>query len=676
MNRVLIVSALAAALGAVRPVAAQVPADSYADAAARTLVERARARRGLVDRSISSYRTLSTERISVGYRLLRRDRLLFRRETAARVHWQRDSVIDIEVLGAREVVPVAEGKVRLPEDLADYMPHIAFNPLDSEFLFRMDTTSIRHPLAAGSERDYRFAAGDSSVIRLPDGRQVRLRELLIEPRRRDSNLIAGSFWVDLDSHAVVRAGFRLARPWNMADEDEDVPGFLRSVRADLSHFAVEYGLWDLRWWLPRLMLVEGVVEFGRFGTMPMAYERSYADYEVTADTTVRPVPRDTVGAGCRGRFSLSVNVGGSDSARAARTRERLERRDRPGEAQPECARRYRVTVPDSLETLLVSEHLPGSIWDERELVSERELEELGRLVANLPAAPWQIARPRLDWGLGGAGTARFNRIEGLGLGARGSVDLAVRSSWPRVSTALPTSSRKASSSWLPRPRASCTSPATARSAPPMPRSGRSASCTRSMPCSSAATTRSTSAPSAPRSPWRRRARPRSGMRCGCMRNNSGPCTRTQTGAYRTCSTAIASSVPTCWRTRRRSTVLTAAAARSERPRTRALRFGARSWMCEPRPGPSSSCVRPHAPHVAAAGGSGGAGVRGCGGHYGRNVAGAEPLVPGWHLHAARLSQRGAQRSGLLARAGRGGHSASRLPAGVLCGRGLGGCSHQ
>lgn len=425
MNRMLLVFALTAGLTA--PAVAQAPGDdAYADAAARELVARARARRGLVDRSITAYSTRSTERMSVGYRLLRRDRLLFRRETAARVHWQRDSITDIQVLGAREVVPVAKGKVQLPEDLADYMPHIAFDPLDSEFLFRMDTSFIRHPLAEGSERDYRFAAGDSTIIRLPDGREVRLRELRITPRRRDPHLIAGSFWIDQDSHAVVQAAFRLARPYNIVDDepDEDAPAFLRSVRADISHFAVDYALWDLRWWLPRSLTVEGVVEFGRFGSMPMQYERSYTDYDVTADTVRALVARDSTRDRCRGNFQLTVNVGGTDSARIARTREALRRRNTPGDSLPTgCTRRYRITVPDSLETLIASPELPPSIYGDSELLSESELKAMAERVADLPGAPWQLARPRLDLGLGGIGLARYNRIEALGIGARGSVDL-------------------------------------------------------------------------------------------------------------------------------------------------------------------------------------------------------------------------------------------------------------
>ena len=39
-----------------------------------------------------------------------------------------------------------------------------------EMLLRFDSTVIRHPLARGSEADYRFSSGDGTSIRLPDGR--------------------------------------------------------------------------------------------------------------------------------------------------------------------------------------------------------------------------------------------------------------------------------------------------------------------------------------------------------------------------------------------------------------------------------------------------------------------------------------------------------------------------
>src|SRR5690606_9841154 len=100
---------------------------------------------------------------------------------------------------------------------------LAFDPGDPQMLLRVDTTAIRHPLAEGGEAHYRFASGDTTVIRLPDGRTVRLRELRILPRRRDPQLIRGSFWLDAETHAVVQAYFRLARAFD-ADQPSERSG--------------------------------------------------------------------------------------------------------------------------------------------------------------------------------------------------------------------------------------------------------------------------------------------------------------------------------------------------------------------------------------------------------------------------------------------------------------------
>lgn len=414
--------------------------DAYRDEAARQLVARARERRGTFDRAILEYRTRSNERISVGYRLLRRERLLFRRETAARIHWRRAGDTEVEVLGAREVVPVAVRDVQVPSDLADYMPHLVFDPLDSEFLLRLDSTFVRHPLAAGSEQNYHFQSGDSTLIRLPDGREVRLRELRFTPRRRDPQLIAGSFWLDVATHAVVQAAFRIARPYQLSDvrDDDDAaadaddrgrpPYFLRGVRADITHIAVDYGLWNLRWWLPRYMTMAGVVELGSFGTLPMEYQRSYAEYEIVADTSGSPppAPDDSVRARCRqGRFTLSVTVGGSDSLRAERTREAIERRRAEAVASDslfaDCPGRYIVTIPDSID-LVRSAALPGSIYGNAEMLSDAELEQLEERVRDLPLPNIGGVALGLDVSPTASGMIRYNRVEGLALGARATVE--------------------------------------------------------------------------------------------------------------------------------------------------------------------------------------------------------------------------------------------------------------
>ncbi|HSL69703.1 MAG TPA: hypothetical protein VK864_05645, partial [Longimicrobiales bacterium] len=145
--------ALAAALQ-IAPVQSDT-SDAYLDARARELVARARARRQLADRSITRYQALAKERISMGLRTRLRDRLFFRRETASRIDWRRGGPINITVLGAREAVPIATPKVQIPSDLKDFLPRLAFDPMDSEALLRIDTTTLRHPLTAGAEAHYR-----------------------------------------------------------------------------------------------------------------------------------------------------------------------------------------------------------------------------------------------------------------------------------------------------------------------------------------------------------------------------------------------------------------------------------------------------------------------------------------------------------------------------------------
>src|SRR3989440_10299641 len=80
---------------------------AYLDAEAPRLVEAARVRRETIDRSITAYQTTLRERIGVGFRALRRDRMLYRRELAPPIDWRRDSLGRMEVVGARDAVPIA-----------------------------------------------------------------------------------------------------------------------------------------------------------------------------------------------------------------------------------------------------------------------------------------------------------------------------------------------------------------------------------------------------------------------------------------------------------------------------------------------------------------------------------------------------------------------------------------
>ena len=289
---------------------------AYLDAEARRLVAASRSRRETIDRSITAYRTTMRERIGVGIRALRRDRMLYRRELALRISWRRDSATQIDVIGARQSVPAVAPKRELPEDLKRDVPDYAFDPADDRLTIgfsssRRDSASARdstrdstrhrdgiefqHPLAPGSEANYRFAAGDSTTVAFPNGRTIRLRELRIIPRRLDVRLLAGSFWIDEESHAVVRALVRPARAFDLeqdvGDDDNDIPGFVKPIRVEFRFLTIDYGLWEGRWWMPRLIAMDAVATAGSFLAMPMRYERVYDEYDVTGDTTLRRAVR-------------------------------------------------------------------------------------------------------------------------------------------------------------------------------------------------------------------------------------------------------------------------------------------------------------------------------------------------------------------------------------------------
>src|SRR5690349_130576 len=144
--------------------------------------------------------------------------------------------------------------------------------------------------------------------------------------------------------------------------------------------------------------MDGVATMGSFIEAPLKFERTYSDYKVEGDTSA-PRPRvavaadDSVAASCKGRANCRCE-------------------------ENRC-RAVAVIVPADSAALLVSAELPASILDDTQgLMTRSELTELGERLRLLPQAPWQPHKPSFNWGLGRAGLVRFNRVEGLSLGAR------------------------------------------------------------------------------------------------------------------------------------------------------------------------------------------------------------------------------------------------------------------
>src|SRR5262249_36366984 len=185
------------------------------------------------------------------------------------------------------------------------------------------------------------------------------------------------------------------------------PGFIKPIRVEIRFLTIDYSLWTGRWWLPRLIAMDAVATAGSFLQMPMRYERVYDDYEVTGDTTMARAPRPP-------RPSAAEDSVARAACHAREKAEQISCRCEGGRCLA-----FRVHIPTDTAALLTSAALPPAFGAANDtLISEGEMRELTRGLGDLPPAPWQFyARPP-RWGL-----ARYNRIEGLSLGARGELDL-------------------------------------------------------------------------------------------------------------------------------------------------------------------------------------------------------------------------------------------------------------
>lgn len=386
-------------------------ATAYANEETRTLVERARGHRDVIDASVFHYTATSHQRISVGIRALRRERLLFRRETAARIEWHRDRPSRVKVEGARQAVPVAMPGIHIPEDLEDWAREFMPEPGDDR-LFAAESNGpfAWHPLMDGGEALYRYEIGDSTVIRLPDGDPIRLVELRAIPRERDIRVVTGSFWIELDDYAIVQALFRPADSFDLerdlarldpeeaaeeADDMDEIPAMLKPIVFEIDYVTVDYGLWEMRWWMPRHMGFHGSLSMGAI-TVPVSLEIRYSDYTVRADPwgwdELPPAIRDLAG-------------------------------DTTDTPRP-FAFRTIVEVADSA-ALLSSPLLVESFYAHGEgLISEAELRDLTDRLGALPPSPWVARRPRITppW-VPGKGLLRYNRVEALSAGVRADLDL-------------------------------------------------------------------------------------------------------------------------------------------------------------------------------------------------------------------------------------------------------------
>ena len=448
------------------PVTAKALATAFKDPAARVLLARAREARLTQDSALIAYDAKSYQRISVGMGFARigRDRLMFRTENASRVRWQRGLGAWIDVTGQRTAIPIApkEAQEEAQEDMSEDadMSAIPYYPgyealwtgIDSNEGMKstVNERELINPLAKGAEAYYVYESGDSIDIGLPDKTTVRLREMRVRPRVPNWNVVVGSFWFESRGGQLVRAAYRFASPldvWTFVREDDphatdDIPRWvmpmISPIHAQITAVAIEYGLYEERFWLPRLRSSEGSAQVS-FMRVPFKQEQSFRYNSVNIRDSLPPI----VIADAMGLDTLADSVADKmrDSIRALRHARRdsireglLSKEHHVGQCDTSAYRivmrregfgdgvqlNTAVRVPCDVSKLENSPDLPKSIFDPgQEVFGDAERDALIKEALSLGAQPpfllfsGRLPPPTIKWG---AEYMRYNRIEGLSAG--------------------------------------------------------------------------------------------------------------------------------------------------------------------------------------------------------------------------------------------------------------------
>lgn len=457
---------------------------AFADASARTLLERARAARLVQDSALQSYTAEATQRMSARVAMGRigPSKLISQSDNVALIDWKRGTGARITPIGSR----VSSGFSQDIDETAVGMVSLPYFPGREQLWLAggqgiaradIDERQLIHPIARGAEAYYRYETGDSISIRLPDNRVIAIRELRITARRPEWRAFVGSFWFDVGSGHLVRAVYRLAADievgqrssarvnveeplareyerlrdstlraelppdvvtrdsaWraNGKDNPPEVPAIFKALvppsRARIQLITTEYGLYEGRFWLPRINSMEALGEIG-FMRFPLRFDEKYSYQHVNgalelpaiaATPTVPTVRRCTEVV-----VGVSVCENTSDSTTRAAVRLRAQ-----GDSVERCATDSTFTrttmtagntvplvyrMPCQSERLRTSERLPDQDEKADDLFLSSYRDELRDLLGLGLQAAWSPQRPVLHFG---ANMARYNRVEGLSLGAR------------------------------------------------------------------------------------------------------------------------------------------------------------------------------------------------------------------------------------------------------------------
>ena len=432
--------------------------DAYLDETARRLVLGVKAARDTARLGIDSYTGLARERVDFQAPALRRDRPWVNGERVTRIRWSRSEPSVVHVLGSRLRHPGIG-----PNDRRQYFPGLglepyAANPLWDPFVLGTTAeetdragTAIRSPLASNAERYYQYRSGDTISVQLADGRAIEVVAVTVIPRIRSIRLVSAIMWVDRESHNLVRVASRPAKrvdselSWQLRHDDgwslglaitadgepaeQDstrtgpgifervvsgaINGLMTPMELDISVMVVDYGLWELKHWLPRSVALEAHVTFrvddirdvGEVPTMPIAFDWTLEVEDIRERGA--EVPAGTPATALEA-LELWRQAGDSISGD-------LESADSDEEV---------TILPEDRAALTESPLLPPTMWDDRSGPVDPEL--LKGIASDLTAigtgeggpaeeeaSPWFLEPPVKTLRL-----LRYNPVEGVSVGTR------------------------------------------------------------------------------------------------------------------------------------------------------------------------------------------------------------------------------------------------------------------
>ncbi len=241
--RARVIVACLTALIATRPLIAQ---QAWNDARTRSLVERATERRAsqLADTALVDYKASAhgylTFLAQFGEGFTEPPKIVKADELGLEVYWRAPDLSKQRIMGRRDTL-------LLPTDINYHRDHLGIVQNNFKSIIRLgdgdEVRDVPHPLSADGLVQYDYAIRDSLQIRLGP-RVLDVYEVRVRPKDDRQPRAIGAVYIDRETGEVVRMAFSFTRA---ALKDKDLE--------DVS-VVLENGLIDGRFWLPRRQEIE------------------------------------------------------------------------------------------------------------------------------------------------------------------------------------------------------------------------------------------------------------------------------------------------------------------------------------------------------------------------------------------------------------------------------------